>query len=516
MKKSKHVLVFPTLFIIVFSLFSGLAIFPVQAASIQFTEGQVTSNMAAQVNPDVYGDRIVWQDERNGNWDIYMYAPRVNLWQPEIQITTSQGNDIHPKIFKDIIVYQSDRNGNWDIYIYNITSKVEIQITTDTAMQSNPAIYGNTIVWQDARNAVLDIYYYGGYRGWDIYTHDLTTNLEQRLPLSAIDPEHSLAIEVQNNFNPAISGNRIAYIKEEQWQSSFSGIRYYRPYIYCYDLSTGIESHVAKGSIIDAGRPSNIHSPAIVETQIAWLQSGSVVTKELGVNTQWLGAGNQNLPAIGGVGSYKYVVFDDIRHGDSEIYMYEVASGIENRVTNNLARQTNAAIFSGSYDDRLYNTIVYMDDRNGNWDIYATSFGWIAGNPGTSQEDLLIENIQMFKSNFADPSYIQTSSFDGANNKVKENRRNAIVNQLDSVIESIQSAVNTQNLKNRSKQYQNAIDQLNDLQKKTDGYPLRDTPDVPKSGYTPDWVIDFTAQLYLYQTTSEFLAQLQTMLENIS
>ena len=41
----------------------------------QFTliETQITSVEFDQIRPAIYGDRIVWQDERNGNWDTYMY-----------------------------------------------------------------------------------------------------------------------------------------------------------------------------------------------------------------------------------------------------------------------------------------------------------------------------------------------------------------------------------------------------------------------------------------------------------
>lgn len=97
-----------------------------------------------------------------------MYAPGINMWQPEIRLTTNPANEINPKIYGDIIVYQDDRNGNWDIYMYNLTSKVETQITNNAASQEFPAISGNVIVWQDNRNG-----------HWGIYMYNLTSQTEQ-------------------------------------------------------------------------------------------------------------------------------------------------------------------------------------------------------------------------------------------------------------------------------------------------------------------------------------------------
>ena len=69
--------------------------------------------LEAQYGPDIYGDRIVWTDYRNGLTDIYM---------------------------KDL------------------STGVETRITTNTADQKNPVIYGDRIVWEDYRNGLPDIY----------------------------------------------------------------------------------------------------------------------------------------------------------------------------------------------------------------------------------------------------------------------------------------------------------------------------------------------------------------------
>jgi len=71
----------------------------------------------------------------------------------ETQITTNASDQYSPVIYGNKIVWQDYRNGNWDIYIYDLSTKKETQITTNTSDQYSPAIYGDRIVWVDYRDA---------------------------------------------------------------------------------------------------------------------------------------------------------------------------------------------------------------------------------------------------------------------------------------------------------------------------------------------------------------------------
>lgn len=125
-------------------------------------EIQITTNKSVH-GLAMYGDRIVWSDDRNGNADIYMYNLSTSK---ETQITTNGSEQIYPAIYGDRIVWEDwrnmndvgRRNVNSDIYMYDISTSREIQVTTNESVQQGPAIYGDRIVWTDWRNGHHDIY----------------------------------------------------------------------------------------------------------------------------------------------------------------------------------------------------------------------------------------------------------------------------------------------------------------------------------------------------------------------
>jgi beta propeller repeat protein len=117
-------------------------------------ETQITTNESDQMGPAIYGDRIVWIDSRNGNWDIYMYDLST---KKENQITTNPSDSLYPAIYGDRIVWGDDRDGNWDIYVYDLATGQESH-TTDRSDQYYPDIYDDRIVWTDMRNGNADVY----------------------------------------------------------------------------------------------------------------------------------------------------------------------------------------------------------------------------------------------------------------------------------------------------------------------------------------------------------------------
>src|SRR5690606_25271413 len=69
-------------------------------------------------SPDIYGDRIVWMYGM-GFSDISIYDLSTSR---EIQITSDEAHQGAPVIYRDRIVWEDDRNENSDIYMFTLSS----------------------------------------------------------------------------------------------------------------------------------------------------------------------------------------------------------------------------------------------------------------------------------------------------------------------------------------------------------------------------------------------------------
>lgn len=280
---------------------------------IVLTENEIritTSELAS--HPDIYGNRIVWQDFRNGNYDIYMYDLSTSR---ETRITANESNQTYPALYGDRIVWQDDLNGQYDIYMYNISTSKETQISTSGRAQK-PKIYTDRIMWMDYRT---------GSKG--IYVHDLSTSKETRIISEGIPQFINM------------EGNLIVW----------DDLRYISPDIYMYNLSTSTEIQIT----------SNGEStfPDVYGNRIVWQEwhneDGNLTTnicmydlstsKKTQITTNKSG---QYSSAIYG----NKIVWKDFRNEYMNIYMYDLSTQKETQVTT-----------SGSAEDPdIYgNRIVY-------------------------------------------------------------------------------------------------------------------------------------------------------------
>jgi len=108
-----------------------------------------SDEIATAAWPDIHNNFVVWNDNRRGNSDIYLY----DLTQKkEYTICKAKGNQAIAKIHENRIVWQDERHGNHDIYMYDLITKQEIAICKHPKAQREVAIYGDKIVWTDTRN----------------------------------------------------------------------------------------------------------------------------------------------------------------------------------------------------------------------------------------------------------------------------------------------------------------------------------------------------------------------------
>ena len=131
---------------------------PAQQVSFPFTP--VVNYIRAE-KPARSGDLIVWQGYRNFlnfQYDIWVYDTSGG---GERAITLIEGSQESPAVSANLIAWQDNRNGNWDIYVcqYNQGNCPERRITTDPATQRNPVVSNSYVVWEDNRNGNWDLYY---------------------------------------------------------------------------------------------------------------------------------------------------------------------------------------------------------------------------------------------------------------------------------------------------------------------------------------------------------------------
>jgi beta propeller repeat protein len=189
---------------------------------------QITAHTRNQYDPAIYGDTVVWMDERNGSNDIYGYTL---VTEEEFQITQDADNQINPAVYQDIVVWQDYRNGNWDIYGYILTTEEEFQITTDTKDQIHPAIYQDIVAWQDYRNG-----------NWDIYGFNLATR-----------EEFQITQDASSQTNPAVYHDIVVWEDDRDGGST----------IYQYNLVTSEAAPIEASSTLQ-------QNPALYENIIVW------------------------------------------------------------------------------------------------------------------------------------------------------------------------------------------------------------------------------------------------------
>lgn len=347
-------------FLFLLLIFVSLAASAVSSPTI--TETQITTNPSNSEHPAIYGNTIVWQDDRNGNWDIYIY----DLLTRKETHTTNTANQVSPDIYGNKVVWEDERNGGHDVYLEDLSTQKQTRITT-SGKACRPKIYGNRIVWMDGRNggSLNENNWADG--NWDIYMCDLSTSTEYQITTNE---------SIQQD--PDIYGDRIVW-----WQDNRNtNDEYYRCDIYMYDLSTKKETHVSNYGYQN-------YVPIIYGDRIVWTAEDEASNYNIGVFD--LSTSSETEVPTGYYGEsftptiYKdRIVWKDGRNfwpgdGNYDIYMYNLSTSTETQITTNESRPSSPAI----YGDR----IVWQDGRNGNEndiinsDIYMATLSYGPGLP---------------------------------------------------------------------------------------------------------------------------------------
>lgn len=99
----------------------------------------------------IYGNIVVWVENRNGSMDVYMQ----DIAKHKTRQITFDGNSNSPNVYGDRIVwerlYREGEKWSSDIYMYNTSTNETTRITNSTYARE-PAIYDDKIVYMDSRS----------------------------------------------------------------------------------------------------------------------------------------------------------------------------------------------------------------------------------------------------------------------------------------------------------------------------------------------------------------------------
>lgn len=268
-----------SLIFLTFTIFVGVKLFPLISEleeakkgygkeGIQWTlvlydiskgkEIEIISDLSEKHAPKIYNDKIVWQDKRNGNYDIYLYDLTK---QQEIQITQNEKDQIYPQTFGDKIVWQDKRNGDDDIYMYDLSKGVEVPIFTEGGNQRNPKISDKFITWYEDVSILDPIP--------KIFAYDLKSKTTEKIDLTKYKLKPSITdiygdlivfsdyksdnififnlsnkkltqiTETNNSHSPKMDGDKIVYFKIVS-RSEIKG----KTDVFYYNLKTKTEERV--------------------------------------------------------------------------------------------------------------------------------------------------------------------------------------------------------------------------------------------------------------------------------
>jgi beta propeller repeat protein len=263
-------------------------------------EQRLTDEPCEHYWPKISGDRVVWWDNRSGirNYDVFMYNTTTGV---ETRITSEIHNQENAEVSGDRVVYMDAWSGNFDISLYDTLTGSETHITDDPADQWEPQIWGDRIVWMDNRS---NPGYDPSSQYFDYYTYDLSTLTE--VPLTT----QGWA------WYGGIHGDRVVW---SQWRPDSGYPGGYNEQIYLYDFSTGTETRITSDA-------SNHWYPKVYGDRIVWEDDRN------GADSNW------------------------------DIYFSNVTTGSEEQVTTLSSAQWNPVVWG----DR----IVYEDYRDGNPQVF--------------------------------------------------------------------------------------------------------------------------------------------------
>ncbi len=292
---------------------------------------QLTNDPASSWNPSVTVSgsvvHVVWQDDRNGNTEIY-YKRSIDeggSWEADTRLTNNASSSVSPSVTVSgpavHVVWFDNRDGNEEIYYkrsldFGGSWGTDIRMTNNSAISRNPSVTASGsaahVVWEDNREGNWEIYYKGSI--------DEGVNW---------DPDTRLTNNTANSWYPSVS-------------------------------SSGSDVHIVWSDDRDGNL--EIYYKGSINKGVNWDADTRLTNNSAASRT----------PSVSVSGQAVHVVWDDRRGGASgEIYYKRSTdAGVswiaDTQLTVNFASQNPSVSVSGT---AVY--VVWKDYRDGNWEIYS-------------------------------------------------------------------------------------------------------------------------------------------------
>ncbi|MBK9404488.1 MAG: T9SS type A sorting domain-containing protein [Ignavibacteria bacterium] len=292
---------------------------------------QLTNDPASSWNPSVTVSgsvvHVVWQDDRNGNTEIY-YKRSIDEggnWEADTRLTNNASSSVSPSVTVSgpavHVVWFDNRDGNEEIYYkrsldFGGSWGTDIRMTNNSAISRNPSVTASGsaahVVWEDNREGNWEIYYKGSI--------DEGVNW---------DPDTRLTNNTANSWYPSVS-------------------------------SSGSDVHIVWSDDRDGNL--EIYYKGSINKGVNWDADTRLTNNSAASRT----------PSVTVSGQAVHVVWDDRRGGASgEIYYKRSTdAGVswiaDTQLTVNFASQNPSVSVSGT---AVY--VVWKDYRDGNWEIYS-------------------------------------------------------------------------------------------------------------------------------------------------
>jgi beta propeller repeat protein len=273
----------------------------------------VTHASLSQINPRTDGRYVVWQARQtNGNWDVYI-EDLTGTNGPQAVTSTPTLDEVNPAIDWPWVVYQVrstiNTNAPWQLFARNLATSHTLQVSPSTQDEIFPDVQAGRVVWQDFRNPGPGNIYLAYLEGLG--------NSSQRLSPNAY-----------GQYNPAIYDNWIVWADNRNIELDVYGFDLLRnreiqitdtpedetqpylngPWLVCMENSQGPQTgnarliHLPSRIAVSAMRtPTTKQFPSLAAGQLIWQET---VSNQSRIQTLPLPAlqpvfQNQNMVAVG-------------------------------------------------------------------------------------------------------------------------------------------------------------------------------------------------------------------------